>query len=110
MAVHFVGVWKHCPEQVQQPEMKQDSVKLAITSFNIIGIRGICVIIKIMQTISIMCIGAIIRMYLWESVRRMLMSAAVFAGVVWRNSLYQRRNTLVTEINSSDGSTTRLPR
>ena len=49
MAVHFVGVWKHCPEQVQQPEMKQDSVKLAITSFNIIGIRGIipgiCVII-----------------------------------------------------------------
>ncbi len=66
MAVQFVGVWKHCPEQleVQQPEMKQNSVKMAITSINIIRIRGICVIIIISQTISIMCIRSIIGMYL----------------------------------------------
>jgi hypothetical protein len=41
--------------------------------------------------------------------RRMLISAIVFPGLVWRNSLYQRRKTLVTPISSSDGSTTELP-
>ncbi len=61
------------------------------------------------QISTIMCIMRVIGIYLRERVRRRLMSAAVFPGVVWRKSLHQRRNTLVTPINSFAGSTTGDP-
>jgi hypothetical protein len=38
-----------------------------------------------------------------------LMSAAVFPGIVIRNSVYQHRHTLITPIRTSDGSITGAP-
>ncbi len=52
------------------------------------------------------CIIIIIVLYLRERTFNVSMSAGVFAGVVIRNSLYQRRNKLDAPMRTSDGSTT----
>ena len=98
-----IAIRKDSTEQVQQPVIN-------IYLIRIIAIIRIMYIIDINVVICLIRIMFIIVTNLLERVRRIAMSDGVFADVVWRNSLYQLRRTLVTPISSSDGSITGDPR